>query len=70
MVSKEIIIKEIDNIPKDRLFELHRLIKDFSRSKNAQEKRNLMIKLRQIKIHGPKDFAKNIDTYLSGEIGG
>ncbi len=70
MISKEVIKKEIDNIPEERLGELHQLIKEFTKSKNARNKGNLMAKLRQIKIQGPKDFSKNIDAYLSREISG
>ncbi|RMD86427.1 MAG: hypothetical protein D6813_14960 [Calditrichaeota bacterium] len=67
MVSKEMIKKEIDNIPEELLGELHQIIKEFVKSKNARNKGNLMAKLRQIKIQGPKDFSKNIDVYLSRE---
>jgi len=70
MISKETIKKEIDNIPEERLEDLHQLLKEFSKSKNSGGKGNLMTKLRQIKIQGPKDFSKNIDAYLSGEISG
>jgi len=70
MISKETIKKEIDNIPEERLEDLHQLVKEFSKSKNSGGKGNLMAKLRQIKIQGPKDFSKNIDAYLSGEISG
>ena len=70
MISKETIKKEIDNIPEERLEDLHQLVKEFSKSKNSGEKGNLMAKLRQVKIHGPKDFSQNIDAYLSGEISG
>lgn len=70
MISKETIKKEIDNIPEERLEDLHQLVKEFSKSKNSGGKGTLMAKLRQIKIHGPKDFSKNIDAYLSGEISG
>ncbi len=69
-ISKEMIKKEIDNVPEECLEDLHQLVKEFSKSKNSGEKGNLMAKLRQIKIKGPKDFSKNIDAYLSGEISG
>ena len=70
MISKEMIKKEIDTVPEERLDDLHQLVKEFSKSKNSGGKGNLMVKLRQIKIQGPKDFSKNIDAYLSGEISG
>ena len=70
MTSKERIKMEIDNVPEERLDDLHQLVKEFSKSKNSGGKGNLMAKLRQIKIQGPKDFSKNIDAYLSGEISG
>ena len=70
MISKKTIIREIDNIPEERLDELHQLIHDFAKSKNIRDTGNLMAKLRQIRIQGPKDFAGNIDVYLSGELSG
>jgi len=70
MTSKGRIKMEIDNVPEERLDDLHQLVKEFSKSKNSGGKGNLMAKLRQIKIQGPKDFSKNIDAYLSGEISG
>ena len=70
MTSKEIIKKEIAHVPEERLDDLHQLVKEFSKSKNSGGKSNLMARLRQIKIQGPKDFSQNIDAYLSGEISG
>lgn len=70
MISKETIKKEIDNVPEERLDDLHQLVKEFSKSKDSGGKGNLMARLRQIKIQGSKDFSKNIDAYLSGEISG
>ncbi len=70
MTSKGRIKMEIDNVPEERLDDLHQLLKEFSKSKNSGGKGNLMAKLRQIKIQGPRDFSKNIDAYLSGEISG
>ena len=70
MTSKEMIKKEIDNVSEERLDDLHQLVKEFSKSKNSGGKGNLMAKLRQIKIQGPRDFSKNIDAHLSGEISG
>lgn len=62
MSPKEMITKEIDKIPEERLDELHKVIKGFTKKKNARKKGNLMTRLRKVKIHGPKDFAKNIDA--------
>lgn len=70
MISKEVIKKQIDHVPEERLDELHQLIKEFAKSQDAQRKGSLMAKLRQIYIHGPKDFSKNIDACLRGEISG
>ena len=70
MISKEMIKKEIDQIPEEQLEELHELIRDFCKSNNHRRKGSLMTKLRQIKILGPEDFSKNLDAYLSGEGSG
>ena len=63
MISKEAIKKEIDNIPEERLDDLHEIIKELVvSSQTVREKGNLMVRLRHVKIHGPKDFSKNIDA--------
>ncbi|OGB99911.1 hypothetical protein A2V82_01455 [candidate division KSB1 bacterium RBG_16_48_16] len=63
MISKEAIKKEIDNIPEERLDDLHEIIKELVvSSQTVREKGNLMARLRHVKIHGPKDFSKNIDA--------
>jgi len=63
MISKEAIKKEIDNIPEERLDDLHEIIKELVvSSQTVREKGNLMTRLRHVKIHGPKDFSKNIDA--------
>ena len=47
------------------LDELGKLIKRFIASKNGDQTESLLSKLRRVEIHGPADFAKNLDVYLN-----
>ena len=67
MVTKELIKKEIENLPEENLDGVFKIIKDFEQFQKISNKRSFMFKLRNIKIDGPKDFSKNIDVYISGE---
>ena len=67
MTTKEMIHAQIDSFQEEDLDELYTLIMSFARSKEADKKESIMSKLRKIKIHGPPDFATNLDLYLSGE---
>ena len=66
MTTKELIQAEIEGVREADLEELYKLIRSFAQSKEA-DKESIMSKLRKIKIHGPRDFATNLDLYLSGE---
>ena len=67
MVTKEEIKSEIEKVPEDRLAELYRIIKSFTRSNPTPSQPTLMSKLRRIRINAPPDFSENIDLYLTGE---
>ncbi len=70
MTTKESIIKELDAVPAEHLDELGKLIKRFIASKNGDQTESLLSKLKRVEIHGPADFAKNLDGYLNGEVFG
>jgi hypothetical protein len=67
MVTKEEIKSEIEKVPEDRLAELYRIIKSFTRLTPPPSQPTLMSKLRRIRISAPPDFSENIDLYLTGE---
>jgi hypothetical protein len=67
MTTKELIQAEIDRVSEQDLDELYKLVKDFTQSKQQDQKRSLMSKLRNIKIDAPEDFSTNFDLYMSGE---
>ncbi|MGZ8158813.1 MAG: hypothetical protein ACXWT1_20970 [Methylobacter sp.] len=64
MTIQEEIKAEVDILDKDSLEALYKIIQVLK----AQKPLSLMDKLRTVHINAPKDFAKNIDTYLNGEI--
>jgi len=70
MTTKEKIKQKIDNIPESHLDKLYKLIKDFEIREQSPQGIGLLSKLKEVKIKGPKDFSKNIDQYLSGEVNG
>ncbi len=67
MTTKELIQVEIDRISEQDLDELYKLVKDFTQSKQQDQKQSFMSKLRNIKIDAPEDFSTNFDLYMSGE---
>ena len=67
MVTKELIHSEIDSISDEYLDELYNLIKGFAESMKNGKKQSFMSKLKSIKIDAPKDFATDLDLYMSGE---
>jgi hypothetical protein len=68
MTTKERLLAEIDHLSEQDLEELYALAVSFAQSREAGNRsESIMSKLRRIKIHGPRDFATNLDLYLSGE---
>lgn len=69
MTTREIIQLELDKLTEDDLSELLRVIRslDQAKDKPAPREPGLLAKLKKVKIEGPKDFAANLDLYLSGE---
>jgi hypothetical protein len=65
MITKELLKTEIDQIQEQYLEVLYKFIKTLQQPQNIHQP-SLMSKLKQIKIHAPSDFAKNIDAYLNG----
>lgn len=67
MITKETIKSEIERVPDDRLAELYRIVKSFTKSKPQSAEPSLMSKLKNVRISAPEDFSENIDSYLNGE---
>jgi len=67
MTTKELIKAEIDNLGEEELDELYNFVKTLTLSRIRIGKRGLLSKLQEIQIDAPKDFAANLDLYLSGE---
>ena len=68
MITREIIINKIQQIPEPYLGELYEIIKKFEVArKNEKPKQSLMAKLRNIKITAPRDFSQTADLYVAGD---
>ncbi|NOX63611.1 MAG: hypothetical protein GXP42_16935 [Chloroflexi bacterium] len=67
MITKQMIIEELDVLEEDDLDKLYRIIKDLEAQKYATPTPSLMTRLKRVKIDAPPDFAANLHLYLSGE---
>lgn len=67
MATREEIKSEVEKVPEERLEELYRVVRTFSREKSAGGKESFLLRLSRIQIEGPEDFAANFDLYLNGE---
>ena len=67
MATREEIKSEIEKVPEERLEELYRVVRTFSREKNPGAKESFLMRLSRIQIEGPEDFAANFDQYLYGK---
>ena len=65
MATREEIKSEVEKVPEERLEELYRVVRTFSREKNPGAKESFLMS--RIQIEGPEDFAANFDLYLNGE---
>ena len=68
MITREIIINEIQKMPEPYLIELYEIIKNFETTRKIEKpKQSLMAKLRNIKISAPSDFSQTADLYVVGD---
>lgn len=67
IVNREVIKSEIDLVDTQYLDTLYRIVKSLQMQITREPQSGLMANLKTVKISGPKDFAENIDAYLSGE---
>ncbi len=67
MTTKEFVYTEISTIEEEYLDDLYDVIKRFTHLKHRPKKSGLLARLQQIQIDAPKDFAMNLDLYISGD---
>lgn len=67
MVTRETIKSEVEKVPDEKLEELYRVVRNFSREKASGTAGGFLSRLSRIQIEGPEDFASNFDLYLNGE---
>ncbi len=68
MTTRELIIKELENLKEDELKIVYEKIKKVTTGKRKTKKTVLLFdELKKIEINGPEDFAENFNQYSSGE---
>jgi hypothetical protein len=67
MTTKELLLKEIDQLGEEELEALFLFIQQFLEQRNAAPTVGFLERLSEIRIDGPEDFSENFDLYLSGE---
>jgi hypothetical protein len=67
MTTKELLLREIDQLNEDELEALFALVQEFLEHTDSDPGADFLIQLGEIQIDGPEDFAENFDLYLSGE---
>ena len=67
MTTKEMLLETIEQMDEDELKWAYSVIKKAQVAKSEPNGKGFLQELAEIKIDGPKDFASNLDLYLSGE---
>lgn len=67
MTTKDLLLQEIEQLDEEELEVLFALVRQFLEQKDDTAADDLLVKLGEIQIEGPEDFAENHDLYLSGE---
>ncbi len=67
MTTKELLLKEIEQLDEEELEPLFALIHQFLERRGADPAVGFLERLSEIRIDGPEDFSENFDLYLSGE---
>ena len=68
MTTRELIIKELENLKEDELKIVYEKIKKVTTGKRKTKKTVLLFdELKKIEINGPEDFAENFNQYSSDE---
>ena len=67
MTTKELLLREIEQLNEEELEALFALVQEFLEQKDNEENVGFLERLGEITIDGPEDFAENFELYLSGE---
>ncbi len=67
MTTKELLLREIEQLNEEELEALFALVQEFLEQKDNEENIGFLERLGKITIEGPEDFAENHDLYLNGE---
>ena len=67
MTTKELLLQGIEQLDEEELEALFALIRQFLEQKENLSADDFLVRLGEIQIDGPEDFAENHDLYLSGE---
>ena len=67
MTTKELLLREIEQLNEEELEALFALVQEFLEQKDNEENVGFLERLGEITIEGPEDFAENFELYLSGE---
>ncbi len=67
MTTKELLLREIEQLDEEELEALFALVREFLGQKSAGENVGFLELLGEITIDGPEDFSENFDLYLNGE---
>jgi hypothetical protein len=71
MSTKELIVKELSELPEEKLVDVYELVKSLRNDPlNSTGKTNLLTALSKMNLEGPTDWSRNIDSYLYGTHGG
>ena len=67
MTTKELLLREIEQLNEEELEALFALVREFLDQKDIGQADDILMRIGEIQIDGPEDFAENFDLYLSGE---
>ena len=67
MTTRELLLREIEQLNEEELDALFALVQQFLQQKGDDENVGFLERLGEITIDGPEDFSENFDLYLSGE---
>lgn len=67
MTTKDLLLKEIEQLDEEELEALFALVQQFLEQRSADQTVGFLERLSEIRIDGPEDFSENFDLYLSGE---
>jgi hypothetical protein len=67
MVTKELVISEIEKLDEKYLDEIYEIIKKLTEKVEPKKKKSFLEKLQEIQIEGPSDLSVNHELYASGE---